>query len=64
MVERFTISNVLDDIGNFPLWDMDLFQKDSRYIDSYSRHSHILDFDSLRLGKTLIENNKYADSFE
>lgn len=56
--------NVLDDIGNFPLWDTDLFQKDSRYIDSYSRHSHILDFDSLRLGKTLIENNKYADSFE
>lgn len=56
--------NVLDDIGNFPLWNTDLFQSDSRYIDCYSRHSHILDFDSLRLGKNLVENNKYADSFE
>ena len=56
--------NLLDDIGNFPLWNTDLFRRDSRYIDSYSRHSHILDYDSLRLGKNLIENNKYADSFE
>lgn len=66
MISNYSIrtDNILDDIGNFPLWNTDLFQKDSRYIDSYSRHSHILDFDSLRLGKTLIENNKYADSFE
>ncbi|MGN0807228.1 MAG: hypothetical protein ACI4MN_02110 [Candidatus Coproplasma sp.] len=56
--------NVLNDLGNFPLWDSDLFKRDSRYIDSYSRHSHILDFDSLRLGKKLVKNNKFADSFE
>lgn len=66
MISNYAIrtDNILDDIGNFPLWNTDLFRKDSRYIDSYSRHSHILDFDSLRLGKTLVENNKYADSFE
>ncbi len=66
MISNYSIrtDNILDDIGNFPLWNTDLFQKDSRYIDSYSRHSHILDFDSLRLGKLLVENNKYADSFE
>lgn len=56
--------NVLNDIGNFPLWNTDFFKKDSRYVDSISRHSHILDFDSLRLGKRLIQDNKYADSFE
>lgn len=56
--------NVLNDIGNFPLWDTDLFQKDSRYIESYSRHAHILDFDSLRLGKQLVKNNRLSDSFE
>lgn len=57
MISNYAIrtDNVLDDIGNFPLWNTDLFQKDSRYIDSYSRHSHILDFDSLRLGKLLMK---------
>lgn len=66
MISNYSIrtDNVLDDIGNFPLWNTDLFQKDSRYIDSYSRHAHILDQDSLRLGKLLVENNKFADSFE
>jgi len=56
--------NIIDDIGNFPLWDTDLFRRDSRYIDAYSRHAHVLDFDALRLGKKLIENNKYKDFFE
>ena len=39
------------------MWNTDFFEKDSRLIDSYSRHSHIIDFDSLRLGKKVIENN-------
>lgn len=52
------------DSGNFPLWDNDLFKRDSKYLDAYSRHSHILDYDSLRLGKTLIKDNKYTNSFE
>jgi hypothetical protein len=56
--------NVMSDIGNFPLWDSDFFKRDSRLQDSYSRHAHILDFDSLRLGKKVIENNPFADSFE
>ena len=56
--------NAMSDIGNFPLWDTDFFKRDSRLIDSCSRHSHILDFDSLRLGKKVIENNPFADSFE
>ena len=33
-------------------------------IKAYSRHSHILDFDSLRLGKKLIEDNINKDSFD
>ncbi len=55
---------LIDDLGNFPLWNTDFFERDSRLIDSFSRHAHIIDFDSLRLGKKVIENNKYADSFE
>ena len=56
--------NLLDDLGNFPMWNTDFFKRDSRLIDSYSRHAHIIDFDALRLGKKVIENNPKKDSFE
>lgn len=49
------------DEGNFPLWLFDFFPK--RHKET-SRHSHILDFDVLRLGKKVLENNKAAGSFE
>ncbi|MBQ8308247.1 MAG: hypothetical protein IJX96_00260 [Clostridia bacterium] len=48
---------VLYDIGNFPLWNFDFFPK--RYPEN-SRFAHILDFDVLRLGKKVIENNPKA----
>lgn len=52
--------NELMDAGNFPLWQDDFFSDRERC----SRHSHILDFDVLRLGKKVIENNPNAGSFE
>lgn len=58
------VDNVLNDVGNFPLWNVDLFRRDPRIMDAYSRHAHILDFDMLRLGKRVIENNEKADCFE
>lgn len=54
----------IDDVGNFPMWNTELFRTDSRNIDYTSRYAHILDFDALRLGKKLVENSEYADSFE
>ena len=54
----------LSDEGNFPLWDSDFFRRDARLLDEYSRHSHILDFDTLRIGKKVIEDNPLAGSFE
>ena len=47
--------------GNFPLWLTDFFPKNKR---TESRHAHILDFDVLRLGKKVLENNPKAGSFE
>ncbi len=66
LVSNYSIRSdmILDDLGNFPLWDGDFFRRDPRYIDCYSRHAHIIDYDSLRLGKTIIENNPNADAFE
>ena len=56
--------NLIDDVGNFPLWNTDFFRRDSRLIDSFSRHAHIIDFDALRLGKKIVEDNPKKDSFE
>ena len=47
--------------GNFPLWLTDFFPKHRRL---ESRHAHILDFDVLRLGRKVLENNPKAGSFE
>ena len=52
--------NKLVDGGNFPVWNTDFFSESRRK----SRHSHILDFDVLRLGKKVLENNPNAGSFE
>ena len=66
MVTNYSIRTdmLLEDLGNFPLWNGDFFKRDSRLIDSFSRHSHIIDFDALRLGRKVIEENPKKDSFE
>ena len=58
------VDNILEDLGNFPLWNTDLFKRDVKYQEAYSRHAHILDFDMLRLGKKVIEENEKANVFE
>lgn len=52
--------NKLIDGGNFPLWLTDFFSESTRR----SRHAHILDFDVLRLGRKVMENNPKTGSFE
>ncbi len=53
--------NLLLSKGNFPLWCSDFFPN---FTVGESRHAHILDFDVLRLGKKVIENNPKNGSFE
>ena len=59
------VDNLFEDLGNFPMWNTDFFERDARLIESYSRHAHILDFDMLRLGKRMLEDNpkRYAFGF-
>ena len=63
IVSNYSIreDNLLIDSGNFPMWLTDFFPSNFR---RNSRHSHILDFDILRLGKKVLENNPNAGSFE
>ena len=64
LVANFSIREeiVLYDEGNFPMWSFNFFPKRPNYENS--RFAHILDFDVLRLGKKVIENNPKAGSFE
>lgn len=58
------IDDYKKDNGNFPLWDIDFFRNDTEEIQKYTRRSHIIDFDALRLGKRIVENNKFANSLD
>lgn len=62
IVSNYSIreDNELVSEGNFPIWASDFFPEGI----TEGRHAHILDFDVLRLGKKVIENNPKAGSFE
>ena len=62
IVSNFSIrtDNFVTSEGNFPMWATDFFPESL----TCGRHSHILDFDVLRLGKKVLENNPNAGSFE
>ena len=63
IVSNYSIreDNYLMTEGNFPMWISNFFP---RHRSPYSRHAHILDFDVLRLGKKVVENNPNNGSFE
>lgn len=64
IVSNYSIrSDIVRDMGFFPLYDTDFFSRDSKLLEAYSRHSHILDFDMLRLGKIMLENNPNRNAF-
>jgi hypothetical protein len=65
LVSNYSIRSdmLFSSVGNFPMWNSDFFKRDSRLLDSFSRHSHILDFDMMRLGKTMLKNNPNRFSF-
>lgn len=54
--------SVLMDEGNFPLWYSEFFK--TKPDELLSRHSHILDFDLVRLGKKIQENSKKSGALE
>ncbi len=55
---------IIDETGEFPLWDTDILHRDSRNLDEDSTYSKILDFDACRPGRKMIEDNPNADFFE
>ena len=57
------VDSLMYDLDNFPVWNCDFFKRDSRLLDSFSRHCKILDFDMLRLGKIMLENNPNRNAY-
>ena len=55
---------VVQSVGNFPMYDYDFFRKNARTSEVYSRHSHILVMDCLRLGKKVSASGKFANYAE
>ena len=51
-------------IGNFPIWNSDIFQSPPLQSLERSRRSHILDYDILRLGMQVLKDNPRRGSFE
>ena len=58
------VDSFLVDLGNFPFWDDDFFRKDAEEVKAYTRRSHIIDYDALRLGLRVIKDNKFKDSID
>lgn len=53
-----------EDLGHFPIWNSDFLQRDPRYMDAYSRHCKILDFNALRIGVKMVSDNDFVYNFE
>lgn len=53
--------SLIDDKGNLILRNNDFFDRDPAKQAAYSQHSHILDFDVIRLGRKIVEGNKKAN---
>lgn len=52
------------DKGNFPLFDGDFFNRSSWNVKNDSTYCHILDFDMMRLGQKIIEDNQFNGVLE
>ena len=55
---------ILEDFGNFPLWNYDFFNRNPEELDKISTYGHILDQDILRRGKKVNPNNPFSDTLE
>lgn len=56
--------NVLRSVGNFPLWDLDIFRRTEVEQQEHSQFAHILNFDAIRPGKKRKERGNVFGALE
>lgn len=66
MISNLSIRDdtLIIDKGNFPLFDGDFFNRSSCSVKNDNTYSHILDFDMMRLGQKIIEDNQFNGVLE
>ena len=47
------VDSLLDELGTFPARNSDFFDREPKLIEAHQQHSHIIDYDMLRLGRKL-----------
>ena len=55
---------IIMDAGNFPIVDTNFFGRDPAAIEQDSSYAHVIDFDMLRLGKKMIDDNPNIGALE
>lgn len=55
---------IIYDQGNFPIVDTDFFSRDPATMEEDSSFAHVIDYDMLRLGKKMIEDNPNIGALE
>lgn len=66
IISNFSVrsDSILSDLGNLPMRDSDFYKRNSKFIEEFSRYANIIDYNALRLGKKLGEDDLKKDSFE
>lgn len=66
IISNFSVrsDSIIIDSGNLPMRDNDFYKRNSKFIKDFSRYANIIDYNALRLGKKLGENDPKKDSFE
>ena len=55
---------ILIDNGNFPIVDTNFFSRDPAELDEISSYAHVIDYDMLRLGRKMLEDNPNIGALE
>ena len=67
IIANFSVrtDSIVEDLGNLPMRDDDFYQRNSAFIYELSRYANIIDYNALRLGRKLgEEEDPKKDSFE
>ena len=66
IIANFSVrtDSIVHDLGNLPLRDNDFYSRNSKFIYELSRYAKIIDYNALRLGRKLGDEDPKKDSFE
>ena len=66
LISNFSVrtDSIIEDLGNLPLRDNDFYNRNSKFIYEFSRYAKIIDYNALRLGRKIGEDDPKKDSFE